>query len=335
MDKIIFEKAYTRDYSLILEEVWTRALKKEHFGQINPYQTIVIDYINDGMMEVWENQQATDWFIDKLFEENKKNTNFFAREMEVYELILKELKVIWSKNSTSSIKDLKYFISLLSRAMDYFLIFYYSAMNTRNEKNILTRANKLRDEDVLFEKADNFIRSSIENIYPQASGLSNTVLMEELDSLHDISVLKERFKNYVMELDNYSDIISIDNFLKNNPSYQFIFNELITSEKVTGQVAYKGYAKGIVKILKRKNQINDFENGKILISPMTTPDFVPAMKRAVAIVTDEGGITCHAAIISRELKIPCVIGTKIATKVFKDGDMVEVDANRGVIRKIK
>jgi hypothetical protein len=62
---------------------------------------------------------------------------------------------------------------------------------------------------------------------------------------------------------------------------------------------------------------------------------VPAMKKAVAFVTDEGGITCHAAIISRELKIPCVLGTQIGTKVLKDGDMVEVDADKGVVRVLE
>ncbi len=67
---------------------------------------------------------------------------------------------------------------------------------------------------------------------------------------------------------------------------------------------------------------------------MTTPDFLPAMERAAAFVTEEGGITCHAAIVAREMKKPCVIGTKIATKVFKDGDRVEVDATKGVVRKI-
>ena len=68
---------------------------------------------------------------------------------------------------------------------------------------------------------------------------------------------------------------------------------------------------------------------------MTSPDFMVAVKRAAAIVTDEGGITCHAAIISRELKIPCVIATKKATKAFTNGELIEVDANNGVVRKIK
>jgi len=68
---------------------------------------------------------------------------------------------------------------------------------------------------------------------------------------------------------------------------------------------------------------------------MTVPDFLPAMKKAKAIVTDEGGLTCHAAIVSRELSIPCIIGTRIATKVLKDGDLVEVDSNEGKIRILK
>ena len=67
----------------------------------------------------------------------------------------------------------------------------------------------------------------------------------------------------------------------------------------------------------------------------TTPEFVPAMKKAAAIVTDQGGITGHASIIARELKVPCIVGVKNATKVLKDGMMVEVDANKGVVKIIK
>ncbi|NTU99308.1 hypothetical protein HGA64_04895, partial [Candidatus Falkowbacteria bacterium] len=64
-------------------------------------------------------------------------------------------------------------------------------------------------------------------------------------------------------------------------------------------------------------------------------DFAQAMKKAAAFVTDEGGVTCHAAILARELKKPCIIGTKIATSVLQDGDLVEVDADNGVVRILK
>ena len=73
------------------------------------------------------------------------------------------------------------------------------------------------------------------------------------------------------------------------------------------------------------------KDGDILISIATTPDLIPAIKKASAIVTDVGGITCHAAIISRELGIPCVVGTKIATKIIKDGMIIDVDATHGKV----
>ncbi len=76
------------------------------------------------------------------------------------------------------------------------------------------------------------------------------------------------------------------------------------------------------------------EKGHILVSHSTNPNILSAMIKASAIITNAGGLTCHAAIVAREFKIPCVIGTKIATKVLKDGDMVEVDAQRGIVRKI-
>ncbi len=76
------------------------------------------------------------------------------------------------------------------------------------------------------------------------------------------------------------------------------------------------------------------KEGEVLVAGMTTPDYVPAMRKACAIVTDEGGITCHSAIVSRELDLPCVVGTKVATRVLKDGDFVEVDATNGIVKKL-
>ncbi|MBI3685441.1 hypothetical protein HY250_03495 [Candidatus Azambacteria bacterium] len=107
-----------------------------------------------------------------------------------------------------------------------------------------------------------------------------------------------------------------------------------TGEALHGQSAYKGKVTGRVKILHSSSEGQNFPEGDILVTGMTTPDFVPIIKKASAIITDERGITSHAAIISRELKIPCVIGTKSATRVLKDGDLVEVNADKGVVKII-
>jgi len=104
--------------------------------------------------------------------------------------------------------------------------------------------------------------------------------------------------------------------------------------ELRGSMAFMGRAKGHVKIVNAPEDMPKMKKGDILVSVATTPSIVMAMKKAAAIVTEEGGLTCHASIVSRELKIPCVVGTKVATKIFKDGDLVEVDANRGIIKKI-
>lgn len=104
---------------------------------------------------------------------------------------------------------------------------------------------------------------------------------------------------------------------------------------LNGQTAYPGHAEGKVKIIDTPEEMKKMKRGNILVSASTSPQILPAMKKAGAIVTNSGGITCHAAIVAREIKIPTLIGTKIATKIFKDGDLVEVDANRGMVKLIK
>lgn len=102
--------------------------------------------------------------------------------------------------------------------------------------------------------------------------------------------------------------------------------------ELKGTVAQGGFARGTVRVCRHARDIASFPAGAILVAPMTRPEYVPAMQKASAIITDEGGITSHAAIIARELGKPCIIGTRIATKVFKDGDTVEVDADRGIVK---
>ncbi len=149
------------------------------------------------------------------------------------------------------------------------------------------------------------------------------------------NILKEREESYAW-------------ILKDNKEYFFtgqkvkeVLGQLGYFKKVAAQAAIKGVpgcpgaARGRVRIVTSPKETLKFKVGEILVVPETTPDFVPLMKKAAAIVTDQGGITSHAAIVSRELNKPCVIGTKIATKVLKDGDLVEVDASKGIVRVVK
>lgn len=102
---------------------------------------------------------------------------------------------------------------------------------------------------------------------------------------------------------------------------------------VQGAPASPVIGTGKVVIIKDISELGKIEKGDVLVTEMTNPDFVPAMKKAIAIVTDRGGRTSHAAIVSRELGIACVVGTEVATKILKDGMIVTVDGSKGVVYK--
>jgi phosphohistidine swiveling domain-containing protein len=112
-------------------------------------------------------------------------------------------------------------------------------------------------------------------------------------------------------------------------------------DELKGVAANPGIVKGIARILESNNPLKtkefrqSFKKGEILITQMTQPAIVDIASKASAIVTDEGGMLSHAAIISREFKIPCIVGTHFASVTFKDGEMIEVDADKGIVRRIK
>lgn len=100
---------------------------------------------------------------------------------------------------------------------------------------------------------------------------------------------------------------------------------------VKGIGASPGYAVGVVKVIKQNQEIAEIEGGEIIVTAMTSPDLVPAMSKSAAIITDLGGLTCHAAIVSRELEIPAIVGTGNATTILRDGQEVTVDAYNGIV----
>ena len=117
--------------------------------------------------------------------------------------------------------------------------------------------------------------------------------------------------------------------------------EELKTDTLKGQVASLGHVQGKVRIVPvgsfetLSEAMTTFQSGEILVTQMTQPNMVPLAKRAAAIITDEGGIASHAAIISREFKIPCIVGTKLATRVLRNGDEVEVDAQKGIVKRLR
>jgi pyruvate,water dikinase len=107
---------------------------------------------------------------------------------------------------------------------------------------------------------------------------------------------------------------------------------------IHGQVASVGdnyYFRGTARVVHSISEIGKIQEGDVLVAPMTSPDYVIGMKKAGAIITDVGGMLSHAAIVSRELKKPCIVGTQFATEVIKNGDVVELHCGKGTVRIIK
>ena len=105
--------------------------------------------------------------------------------------------------------------------------------------------------------------------------------------------------------------------------------------EIEGSIANKGRVKGRAFVTMSAHDAKNIKQGEILVTSMTSPDFIIAIKRAAAIVTNEGGILCHAAVVSREFGVPCIVGTRNATHLIKTGDLIEVDGNHGFVRILK
>lgn len=176
------------------------------------------------------------------------------------------------------------------------------------EKLILAKVGSDRVADAEFFTTDEIISG----VYPSAT------------------VLDQRKKGFVYFKGELHAPESIPDFVQ-SLGIEIVEEIVADVQELMGQSASTGIVKGPVKVIFEKGQMGKMQKGDILVASMTTPDFMPAIRLAGSLVTDEGGITCHAAIVARELGVPCVIGTRTATKVLHDGDVVEVDATKGIV----
>ncbi|MEK0369418.1 MAG: PEP-utilizing enzyme [Nitrosopumilus sp.] len=334
--KYKYEKDYVRDLPLILVEGFPT-------GIFNVYKKItneelksagMIIYSKNYVIEEWMNNEIIEELIGKIYEENSRGSEFFEKYIDNYK---KHLDKYSNIEFLDNINDFKEYIKSLHKALEGFIVFYFTAGNDKTPKKILIKAKEIRDKDTIGDSSGKIIKKSFVKIFPHTKDYEAVISKEDLDNIPDKKTLKERGTGFIFLPNVFVGISSLEEFQLNHPEYELVstnFNEKNISE-LKGKSVFKGKAKGNVRILIRKKDIDNLKEGEILVSPMTTPDFVPAMKKAAAIITDEGGITCHAAIVSRELKKPCIVGTKIATQVLKDGDLVEVDAEKGIVRILK
>lgn len=259
-----------------------------------------------------------DFFVKRLNEIEgakgllEKRRRGFETGKEKFEKALKELRL--SEDLLNLIRTLQGYVFLRTYRTDMLRKAFYHIQPLIEE--IGRRAKMSRGEVAYLaqEELEDFLLKGI---------------------LPDRQEVKERIKHFLLlKKPGVYEIAS--NKRKINA---IIKKELAKEEKkvktLKGNVAQKGKVRGVVKVIRTKKDWKKIKKGNILVTHMTTPEMMMVIKKSAAIVTDEGGVTCHAAIVSRELGIPCVIATEVATKVLKDGDLVEVDAEKGIVRILK
>jgi phosphohistidine swiveling domain-containing protein len=331
-------------------EIWYRgeATNPKHWtDKKHPYLPYIVFENTGPVVNGYYDPMGYKWEDQVLIDETLRTGSYdfaiipFRRE-------LKKLKPIFEKEPTLNKKDLLVFLKNLEAIWPWFDAVWwewedelYDNSNTVMATvlaEIDARLIKLRDEyEHFIPGAEATIRKSLKKIYPAFGDLVALLRTDEIANNipPSLKILKERAKGYFFT-DNQLFVGKTKSFIEKK--FNIKLEEKKTSngaKEIKGQPAFKGTVKGVVKIVYGSRQMDKVKEGDIIVAPMTLPDILPAMKKAAAFITDEGGIVCHAAIIAREMKKPCIVGTKIATQILKDGDLIEVDANKGIVKIIK
>ncbi|MFH1235705.1 MAG: PEP-utilizing enzyme [Parcubacteria group bacterium] len=210
-------------------------------------------------------------------------------------------------------------------------------IKNRRVKNLIAACGRMNEQavrktDALYQGALVYLRKEYPFIQKPELYVGHEV---EKGTIGDETELSRRQKFYVMRSRRgVTKIVTGRSAKRVLKDEGFAEQKIAAQKELKGLPVFHGIATGTVRIAKRITDLKKLPSNAIVVSPMTVVEFFPYLRDVAGLVTDEGGLGCHAAIVSRELRIPCVVGTKSATKVFKDGDRVEVDATRGIVRKI-
>ena len=295
-------------------------------------------------------KKGSDKIMDKVKEHQKKfgwlQVRWFKGEPFSVDELMERLKVLIKENPEEKLKELinkpkkvdKEFKELTSKlklnqeeqefikvGKEYLYLRTYRA-DVINEVNFNLMPMLNKAAEILKIKFDDTIYLSTQEI---VESLRKGKLLDNID-------IESRKKSWALLKEGENVKIyqgkEVEDFLDREGLRP---KELGSVDELKGKSAYKGVVKGKAKVVLSYDDIKKVNKDDILVTTMTFPSYIVAMEKAAAFITDEGGVLCHAAIISREMKKPCIIGTKIATQVLKDGDLVEVNADEGVVRILR
>lgn len=337
-----YEKLFSRDFSLPSVEAWVRGEStnpKQWTEEVQPFLPYIVTERSDDTVHFYYNLQGVDWVCDLLVKLARQDKSFLKKIGSTVLTKLTFIKPIYDKEKAINSSKLQRFLRELEDGYPWFeAMWWFCQMDKAKLVGLkLGKIQKVRAlTDKLCNSSDTVIRKSLNKIYPNLGDLASALSTEEIISgkIPAKKVLKKRYERYFFA-NNQLFVSNSKLKIAKKLGIKFIGKVAKKVRELKGSIAQKGFVRGYVRRVMGHKQINLVKTGEILISPMTIPDFLPAMIKAAAYVTDEGGTLCHAAIVAREFGKPCIVGTKFATEVFSDGDYVEVDANRGIVRLIE
>ena len=342
----IFLKEQAREYSLFRVQTLSQSMTLELQKILGiSLEDACVVYRGGDLVDIYY-EPAT---LKKLFETLKQQSLDEKSMMLKIEDFLSNfdgLKKYYTKEKViTNIEEFKKFQNRYATHLSYSGIIFIVPTLPVSE-NLKKLAFDARSKTQEYSEAPELVfKEFIESKFPAIKNKSRFILLDEIwngeiESQDILMKIKDREKGFVF----YKNEILTGKLNDNLEKLGIILEDKksmisgkaqVSGNEIKGQSASEGKAEGHVKIVSSVKDLTKVNRGDILVAAMTMPKYLPAMNKASAFVTDEGGITCHAAIIAREMKKPCVIGTKVATQVLKDGEFVEVDADKGVVRILK
>lgn len=325
-------------------EMWTS--NKILISEKPIYLSPVVFVVRKGITDCWATQADRDDLGKRLAILARKDLSSIKKLADVYKNKSEHVLSFISKNITEKINTKIYqgFWDVLTEYYQPHISVKYTAdylSPTELEKYLPVLQEARKSAEPVFKEQERFIEENASKIAKDANLTKDEILCLTKDEivayldeqlLPDKAVLEKREKFSVIIFENGNfDLFS------GEKAVEEVEKIIIPkSNQVRGSIAYKGKCIGKVRIVQHpKTYTGEFENGDILVTGMTRPEFLPFLEKAAAFVTDSGGALSHAAISAREMKKPCIVGTGNATKIFRDGDVVEVDADNGIVKYLR
>jgi phosphohistidine swiveling domain-containing protein len=311
---LLSEKLSSQEVESLCNEI-TKPLQ-DNFHKIEEHDLVYSENLD-------EHAKKYEWFVARYGKRDPYTAELAKHHLNNInkEEFLKEWKLNKEKLQQSIIRA-KEILGEESHIVDFLqFIVYYRTQRTDIMNKSLYLAIPMLDK----------LASSLELTYEQLLYCTKDEVLQ--NNLPSLEIINERINQNAILVEDGEIYCKIKDDCEKIRKH--MEEEVPETTEIRGSVACQGKANGPVKIIFDQNEFSKLKEGDILVTSMTTPDMAMIMEKAAAFITDEGGITCHAAIIAREMKKPCIIGTRYATKLLHDGDLIEVDADRGLIKIIK